>query len=119
MAWEVLEKGAEKLTGMYPRFEEIGDYVEGNFMGLEDDSYGHQRITIYVGQDEEGGMKTQMLPSSADLMKYHDQLHLGEFIRVELVKIIPSNSEDYNDKKIFKVMVDHSRDVEFGDEADE
>ena len=120
MAWEVVEKGAERLIGMYPRFEEIGDYVEGNFMGIEDDDYGNRRITLYIGEDEETGeAKTQQLPPAADLRKYYDKLHLGEYVKIEFIKVIPSNSEKFADKKIFKVLVDHSRDVEFGGEEEE
>lgn len=117
MAWEIVEKGAERLTGMYPRFDEIGDYVEGHFLGLEKDDFGNERITLYLGEDPETGeAKTQQLPSAADLRKYNNKLHRGDYVKIEFLKIIPSNNEKYSDKKIFKVMVDHSRDVEFGDD---
>ena len=119
MAWEIVEKGAERLTGMYPRFEEIGDYVEGNFMGIVEDDYGNNRIELYIGEDDEGEAKTQQLPPAADLRKYYEKLHLGEYVKIEFVKIIPSNSEKFADKKIFKVLVDHSRDVEFGGEEED
>ena len=54
MAFKELEAGASELEGMYPRFEEIGDYVEGNFMGLEEGDYGKQ-IVIWKGNDSETG----------------------------------------------------------------
>ena len=119
MAWEIVEKGAERLTNEYPRFEEIGDYCEGNFVGLEEDDYGNMRIVLYLGTDDDDEPKYQYLPSSADLRKYNEKLHRGEYVRVEFAKIIPSNSEKYADKKIFKVMVDHSKDVEFGEGEEE
>ena len=119
MAWETVEKGAERLMNMYPKFEEIGDYVEGNFLGLGDDDFGNKRIELYIGEDEETGeAKTQQLPPAADLRKYYNKLNRGEYVKVEFVKVIPSNDERFADKKIFKVMVDHSRDVEFGDEEE-
>jgi len=119
MVWETVEKGAERLMGMYPKFEEIGDYVEGNFSGIVEDDYGNRRIELYIGQDEYDEPKYQHLPPAADLRKYYEKLNRGEYVKVEFVKVIPSNSEDFADKKIFKVMVDHSRDVEFGDEEEE
>ena len=119
MAWETIEKGAEELTGMYPKFDEIGQYVEGNFMGLEVDDYNNQRILIYKGTDAEDELITQLLPAAADLKRYYSKLNKGDYVRIEFVKAIPSNNENYSDKKIFKVQVDHSRDVEFGDEDDE
>lgn len=120
MAWETVEKGAERLMNMYPKFEELGDYCEGNFTGLVEDDYGNQRIELYLGEDQESGEpKFQHLPPAADLRKYYQKLNRGEYVRVEFVKIIPSDNEQFNDKKIFKVQVDHSRDVEFGDGEDE
>lgn len=119
MVWETVEKGAERLMNMYPKFEEIGDYVEGNFTGLVEDDYGNQRIELYLGQDEDDIPKYQHLPPAADLRKYYQRLNRGEYVKVEFVKVIKSNDEKFNDKKIFKVMVDHSRDVEFGDGEEE
>ena len=47
MAFRTLEKGAEELSGMFPRFEEIGDYVEGNICDFRVEDYGNKRREIY------------------------------------------------------------------------
>lgn len=116
MAFITLEKGASELTNMYPRFDEIGDFVEGNFLGIAEDDFGKKRIELYKGEDEDGELLMQVLPAHADLRKYYSQLNRGDYIRVELVKIIPSNNENYSDKRIYKVQVDPDRAVEFGDD---
>lgn len=114
MALRTLDKGGAELTNPYPRFEEIGDYVEGNICGFTIDDYDNKRIEIYKGEDAETGeVKTQLLPSAADLRKYYSQLKVGDWIRVEFVKVIPSNNEAYADKKIFKVQVDDDKFLEF------
>lgn len=119
MALRTLEKGAEKLTGMYPRFEEIGDYVEGNFYELATDDYDNERIVLWLGTDDETGEdKFQWLPSNADLRKYYTQLTQGMWVKISLNKIIPSNNENYADKKIFHVQADEELDVEFGDDEE-
>lgn len=119
MAIRTLEKGGQELTGAYPRFDEIGDYVEGNFLGFETDDYNNKRITLWKGNDEETGEAiTQMLPAVADLKRYYGQLERGMWLHIELVKTIPSNNENYSDKKIFKVQADEERDVVF-DEGEE
>lgn len=117
MAFITLEKGASELTNMYPRFDEIGNFVEGNVLGIIDDDYGNKRIELYKGEDSENGeMLTQILPAHADLRKYYSQLNQGDYIRVELIKIIPSDNPEYSDKKIYKVQVDPDKAVEFGDD---
>ena len=114
MAFRTLEKGAEELSGMFPRFEEIGDYVEGNICDFTVDDYGNKRMEIYKGQNSQTGEAiTQLLPSAADLKKYYGQLKVGDYVKIEFVKSIPSNNENYADKKIFKVMVDDDRYQEF------
>lgn len=120
MVLRTLEKGGQELTGGFPRFEEIGDYCKGNFMGLELDDYDNERIVLWKGNDEETGeAKTQMLPAAADLKRYYDQLNLGDFLIITFVKVIKSKNEEYSDKKIFKVQVDDEKAVEFGDGEDE
>ena len=117
MALRTLEKGGQELSGMYPKFEEIGDYVEGNFLGLAVDDYNNKRIEIWKGNDEEtGDAITQQLPALADLKRYYTQLEKGMWVHIEFVKVIPSNNENFADKKIFKVQVDDELAVEFGDE---
>lgn len=119
MALRTLEKGGQELTNSYPKFEEIGDYVEGNFLGFEIDDYNNKRITLWKGNDEETGEAiTQMLPAVADLKRYYGQLERGMWLHIEFVKTIPSNNENYSDKKIFKVQADEERDVVF-DEGEE
>lgn len=119
MVRRTLEKGAEELTNQYPRFEEIGDYVEGNFLEFAENDYNNKRIVLYKGNDEETGEAiTQMLPAAADLKKYYSQLKPGMWLHIEFAKVIPSNNENYSDKKIFRVDVDDELDVEFA-EGDE
>ena len=114
MVRKTLEKGGQELTGMYPRFDEIGDYCEGNFLGFEIDDYNNQRILLWKGNDDETGESiTQCLPATADLKRYYSQLEKGMWLHIEFVKVIPSNNENYSDKKIFKVEVDDERDVVF------
>ena len=119
MALRTLEKGAEKLTGMYPKFEGIGDYVEGNFFELAEDDYGNERIVLWLGNDEETGEdKFQWLPAAADLRKYYTQMVRGMWVKISFKKIIPSNNEQYNDKQIFLVQANEELDVEFGDDEE-
>lgn len=120
MALRTLEKGAEKLTGMYPKFDSIGDYVEGNFYELSTDDFDNERIVLWVGVDDETGEnKYQWLPAAADLRKYYSQLQQGMWIKISLKKIIPSNNEQYNDKQIFLVQADEELDVVFSEGDDE
>ena len=118
MAFVEVEKGSCELEETYPKFDEIGDYVEGNFMGFENGDFGKQ-IIIYKGEDEYGEPITQILPSHKNLRKYYSQIKKGDYIKVELVKILPARSENYGDIKFYKVYVDPDRAVEFEDEEEE
>lgn len=121
MAFKTLEKGGQELTNPYPKFEEIGDYVEGNISDFIIDDYGNKRIELYKGFDEESGEdKYQTLPAHSDLKGYYSQLNIGDYVHIELVKIIKSNNPEYSDKMKYIVQVDEEKAVEFGEvESDE
>ena len=119
MALRTLEKGGAELTNPYPKFEEIGDYVEGNISGFVTDDFGNKRIQIFKGFEEETGEpKYQLLPSHANLKQYYDQLDEGVWVRIELKKVIKSKNPEYADKNIYKVQVDDDKYVEFGDDEE-
>ena len=120
MAVRTLDKGGQELMGAFPKFEEIGDYVEGHFLEFVIDDWDNKCVVLYKGEDEETGeAKTQKLPPAADLRRYYNQFERGMWLHIEFAKVIPSNNEKYSDKKIFLVQADEERDVEFGDAEDE
>ena len=111
MAFVELEQEPSAAEGLYPRFDEIGDFVEGNISGFIVDDYNNKRIELWKEIDGEDSY--QILPSHADLKKYYNKLQVGDYVRIELKKIIPSTNPEYNDKKIYKVLVDKERFLEF------
>lgn len=111
MAFVELEKGGAEQIGEYPRFDEIGDYVEGNISSFYIDDYNNKRIELWKRVDGEDFY--QCLPAHADLKRYYDNLKVGDYIRVELKEVRKAIKEGYNDKKIYKVMVDEDRFVPF------
>lgn len=115
MAFEEVEKGSCKLEETYPKFDELGDYVEGNLYGFEDGDFGKQ-IVLYLGDDEYDEPILQILPSHKSLKKFYSNLEIGDYIKVELVKIVPAKSEGYGDIKFYKVYKDPERAVEFDNE---
>ena len=112
MAFEEVEKGPEEV-GRYWNPEELGDAVEGNIYKFVTDDYGNKRIDLYLGQDEDDEAILTMLPGHADLRRVYVNLERGDYIRVELIKLIPPKKEKGHPKRIYKVKRDPDRKVEW------
>ena len=117
MAFEEVEKGPEQY-GRYWNPEEVGDAVEGNIYKFVTDDYGNKRIDLYLGQDEDDEAMLTMLPAHADLKRVYVNLERGDYIRVELTKLIPPRKNGYP-KRIYKVLKDPERKVEWPEESDD
>ena len=57
-----------------------------------------------------------MLPAHADLKRTYTNLNRGDFIHVEVTEIIPPKKEGGYPKRIYKVLVDDDRKVEWPDD---
>ena len=112
MAFKEVEKGPEE-HGRYWNPEEVGDAIEGNIYDFVTDDYNNKRIDLYLGEDENGETKMCMLPAHADLKRVYANLERGDYIRVELIKLIPTKNHP---KRIYKVLVDDDRKVEWPEE---
>ena len=114
MAWQKIEPeedGFEK----YPKFNKEGDFVEGNLYEYDTDGYGNKRMVLEVGEDEDGEPLLQYLPSHAHLQKFYKGVSIGDFLHVELVKLIePEKEGDYPIRK-YAVKADPERKVEYDD----
>ena len=115
MAFEEVEKGPEEV-GRYWNADVVGDVVEGNIYKFVTDDYGNKRIDLYLGQDEDDQARLTMLPPHADLKRVYVNLERGDYIRVELIKLIPPKKEDGYPKRIYKVLKDPERKVEWPEE---
>ena len=115
MAFEEVEKGPEEV-GRYWNADVVGDVVEGNIYKFVTDDYGNKRIDLYLGQDEDDQAILTMLPAHADLKRVYVNLERGDYIRVELIKLIPPKKEDGYPKRIYKVLKDPERKVEWPEE---
>ena len=115
MAFEEVEKGPEQY-GRYWNPEEVGDAVEGNIYKFVTDDYGNKRIDLYLGQDEDDEAMLTMLPAHADLKRVYVNLERGDYIRVELTKLIPPRKENGYPKRIYKVLKDSERKVAWPDD---
>ena len=115
MAFEEVEKGPEEI-GRYWNPEEVGAVVEGNIYKFVTDDYGNKRIDLYLGQDEDDEAILTMLPQHADLKRVYVSLERGDYIRVELIKLIPPKKEDGYPKRIYKVLKDPDRKVAWPDD---
>jgi len=112
MAFKEVEKGPEEV-GRYWNPEQVGDAVEGNIYGFVTDDYNNKRIDLYRGENEDGEPVMTMLPPHADLKRTYVNLNRGDYIRVELVKLIPTKKHP---KRIYKVLIDDERKVEWPDD---
>ena len=112
MSFETIEPGVDETT-RYWEPAVIGDSIEGNVCQFTEDNYGNTRIVLEL----ESGFEKE-LPSHKDLQRYNRKVDIGDYIRVTLAKIIPSNNANYADKRIYKVEKDPSRKVEY-EEAEE
>lgn len=103
--------------------KEIGDWIEGNICDWDSDNYGNQRIILETTQYgsskktdfqySEGNEPQVQLPTHAHLRRYYVNLETGDYIKVTLNKIVPSNSEGYSDKKEYSVLKDETRGVDY------
>ncbi len=82
MSFEEVEIGPAEV-GRYWKPENIGDYVEGFIYDFEDGDYGKQ-IILQLDDDQE-----TTLPAHAHLRRYYRNLEEGDYIRVEVTRIIP------------------------------
>lgn len=111
MAFEDVEETMDK----YWKPEKIGEDIEGNVYEIVKDQWNNQRIVLDMGDDAEGNLMTTMLPSHAQLQRFIPKLQIGDYIRVELVKLIPPTDEqlaedpDRKPAKIYKVQKDPDR----------
>ena len=115
MAFEEVEKGPEEI-GRYWNPDQVGDTIEGNIYKFTNDDYNNKRIDLYLGQDEDDEAILTMLPAHADLKRVYVNLERGDYIRVELIKLIPPKKENGYPKRIYKVMKDPERKVEWPDD---
>ena len=118
MAFKPVEKGPEEY-GRYWNADEIGTAIEGNIYKFVTDDYGNKRIDLYLGEDEDDSAILCMLPAHADLKRHYVNLERGDYIRVELVELIPPKKEGGYPKRIYKVLVDDERKVEWPDDTDD
>ena len=118
MAFKEVEKGPEEY-GRYWNADEIGTAIEGNIYKFVTDDYGNKRIDLYLGEDEDSSAILCMLPAHADLKRHYVNLERGDYIRVELVELIPPKKEGGYPKRIYKVLVDDERKVEWPDDTDD
>ncbi|MBQ9024798.1 MAG: hypothetical protein IJ104_00815 [Methanobrevibacter sp.] len=121
MAWEEIEPEEETGYTKYPKFEKVGDFVEGNLYEFETDGYGNKRMVLEVGEDEDGEPLYSYLPSHAHLQRFYKKVAIGDFLRVELVKLIEPDEDDDNQYPVrkYKVQVDPDRSVRYEEEDED
>lgn len=115
MAFEEVEKGPEQY-GRYWNPEEVGDEITGHIFKFVTDDYGNKRIDLYLGEDEDGEPLMTMLPSHADLKRFYANLEPGDYICVQLIKLIPPKKEDGYPKRIYRLLKDPDNRVEWSDD---
>lgn len=111
MAFKEIEP--EQTTSRYWKPQKVGDNVEGNILAFNTDRFENRRIELYLGQDAEGEMITTTLPAHANLNSFIPKLKVGDYVRVELKKIIPPKEGHEYGTNIYKVLVDEDQFVEF------
>ena len=79
------------------------------------DQWNNQRIVLDMGDDAEGNLMTTTLPAHAQLQRFIPKLQVGDYIRVELVKLVQPTDEQLaadpsrKPAKIYKVQKDPDR----------
>lgn len=111
MAFEEVEIGQEPFS-LYWKPQSIGDYIEGNVYDFEEDDYGHERMLLYKGE-EDGDLLITTLPSHGNLRRYHENLKVGDYIRITVTDIKEPSKEGYSPVNIYKVQKDKDRFLEF------
>ena len=114
-----IEPEEENNFTKYPKFEKVGDNVEGNLYELYKDSYGRKGMVLEVGEDEEGEPLLQHLPTHAHLQRFYKKVAIGDCLHVELVKIIPPKEDQEYPTRIYKVQVDPDRKVIYEEDDEE
>lgn len=111
MAFEDVEETMDK----YWNPEKIGEDIEGNVYEIVKDQWNNQRIVLDMGDDAEGNLMTTTLPAHAQLQRFIPKLQVGDYIRVELVKLVQPTDEQLaadpsrKPAKIYKVQKDPDR----------
>lgn len=105
----------------YPKFEKVGASIEGHLYEFETDGYNNKRMVLEVGEDEDGKPLYSYLPSHAHLQRFYKKLKIGDYIRVELVKLIEPDENDENQYPVrkYKVQVDEDRKVYYKEVDDD
>lgn len=93
--------------------DEVGDKIEGLCVAIVTGPFGEQ-IVIKI---EDGREVT--LPAHADLKKKTRKVFEGDYVWVELVRIIKSNNPDYNDKLLYKLELVEANEVPIDQEVGE
>lgn len=118
MAFREVEKGPEEV-GRYWNPEEVGAAIEGNIYKFVKDDFNNTRIELYLGEGENEEAILTMLPAHADLRRHYVNLERGDYIRVELIKLIPPKKENGHPKRIYKILVDDERKVEWPEDSED
>ena len=113
MAFEDVE---EVVIDKYWNPEKVGDNVEGNVFEIVKDQWNNDRIVLDLGDDEDGNLLTTTLPAHAHLKRFIPNLRIGDYIKVTLKEIIPSEKEGYSDTRIYKVQKDPDRAQDYEEE---
>lgn len=111
MAFKSVEIGQEPFS-LYWKPSLVGESIEGNVYDFEEDEYGHERMLLYRGE-KDGDMLITTLPSHGNLRRYHENLNVGEYIRITVTNIKEPSREGYSPMNIYKVERDDTRFVEF------
>lgn len=117
MAFEDVQEAIDK----YWNPENVGDNVEGNVYEIKKDNWDNDRVVLDLGDDEDGNLMTTTLPAHAHLKKFIPNLEIGDYIRVELTKLIEPTPEqlekqpDRSPTRIYKVQKDPDRKVDYGE----
>ena len=119
MAFEDVE---ETIVDKYWNPEEIGEDIEGNVYEIVKDKWNNKRIVLDLGDDEEGNIIKTTLPSHAQLARFIPNLMIGDYIRVEIIKLIPPTEEELEkdpkrkDTRIYKVQKDPDQAIDYNAE---
>ena len=115
MAFEEVKEAVDK----YWNPENVGDNVEGNVYAITTDQWNNKRIVLDLGDDENGDVITTTLPGHAHLRRFIPNLEVGDYIRVELVKLIEPSAEDLEKDpsrsatRIYKVQKDPEQKIDY------
>ena len=111
MAFEDVEIGQEPFS-LYWKPTSVGEFIEGNIYDFEKNDYGHKQILLYRGE-EDGDLLITTLPSHRNLLRYYDNLSIGDYIRVTVTDIKEPAKEGQYPINIYKVQKDADRFMEF------